>query len=386
MRYCEYCGAPLEDGQTCTCHQAQPSTTQPEAEPVPAPPTPAEPQGYSYGLAQDTQQNEAENLPEENSNPQPQEGNAPSGYRYQQSGADGQSSGYQYQQPGANGYGYQHQPGGYGTQNQGQPGGQTSQQFAQMGKQVRDTTVHAAKSLKPFFAQYWDSPVQAVRTAVAEKNLTVAVTMSVIRVVVVIALLWNMVGQVAGMLRSSLGGFSSLGNLLGTELVLTVRGNPLGSILFGLIIGVVGMALFTLMLFALSRIFKSDSSLLDVYIANSVNGGVTTVVLLVAYVCAFFSLNLALGLVVLACLTAVVLGTLSAQAVCGEQSSGRFWLCYLLGMLLVLALNWWVVQPCVMQTLSGITLSLNGETITLGQFLERLLSNGVTNFFSNLLY
>lgn len=52
----------------------------------------------------------------------------------------------------------------------------------------------------------------------------------------------------------------------------------------------------------------------------------------------------------------------------------------------MLALNWWVVQPCVMQTLSGITLSLNGETITLGQFLERLLSNGVTNFFSNLLY
>ena len=61
MRYCEYCGAPLEDGQTCTCPQSQPSTTQPEAEPVPAPPTPAEPQGYSYGLAQDTQQNEEEN-------------------------------------------------------------------------------------------------------------------------------------------------------------------------------------------------------------------------------------------------------------------------------------------------------------------------------------
>lgn len=385
MRYCENCGAPLEDGQTCTCSQAQQPTVQPEPESVPVSPAPVEQPGYSYGLTQDTQQSEAENQPEENTDPQPQGEETPSGYRYQQPGADGQPSGYRYQQPGANGYGYQ-QHGGYGAQNQSQPGGGTSQQFAQMGKQVRDTTVHAAKSLKPFFAQYWEAPVQAVRTAVAEKNLTVAVTLSVLRVVVVIALLWNMVGQVAGVFRSSLGGFSNLSNLMGTQLVLTVRGNPLGSILFGLIIGAVGMALFTMMLFALSRIFKSDNSLLDVYIANSVNGGATTVVLLLAYVCAFFSLNMAVVLVVLACLTAVVLGTLSAQAVCGEQSDGRYWLCYLLGMLLVLALNWWVVQPCVMQALGGITLSLNGDTITVGQFLERLLSNGVTNFLSNLLH
>ena len=406
MRFCEYCGAPLEDGQTCTCPQAQqqqqePPMTQPESAPVEQTPpqqptTLPEEQGYSYGQPQDDQPNgqEPTGQPTEPSGQPPE-------YNYQQPGSDTQQnsygyqqqpSGYGYQQPGPQqqpGYGYQQQPGGYGYQPQGgqsQQGSQNAQQFAQMGRQVRDTTVHAAKSLKPFFAQYWASPVQAIRTAVAEKNLTVAITLSVIRVVVVIALLWNVVGQVAGSIRGTVGALSGLGNLMGSSAVMTVRGNPLGSILFGLIIAVVGMALFTLVLFALTRILKSGGSILDMYIANSANGGVTTVVLFLAFVCAFFSLNMAVGLVVLACFTAVVCGSLSAQAVCGDQSSGMFWLCYLGGMLVILAVSWWIVPPCVIQAVGGITLSLDGSSITIREFLDRLLSNGLAGLFSQLFY
>lgn len=410
MRFCEYCGAPLEDGQLCTCPQAQqqqqePPTTQSESAPVEQTPpqqpaTSPEEQGYSYGQPQGDQTTPEEQQPEPMSQPS-EPSSQPPEYNYQQPGADTQQnsygyqqqpSGYGYQQPGPqqqSGYGYQQQPGGYGYQpqgGQGQPGSQNAQQFAQMGRQVRDTTVHAAKSLKPFFAQYWASPVQAIRTAVAEKNLTVAVTLSVIRVVVVIALLWNVVGQVAGSIRSTIGPLSSLGNLMGSSSVMTVRGNPLGSILFGLILAVVGMALFTLVLFALTRIFKSGGSILDMYIANSANGGVTTVVLFLAFVCAFFSLNVAVGLVVLACFTAVVCGSLSAQAVCGDQSSGMFWLCYLGGMLVILAVSWWIVPPCVIQTVGGITLTLDGSSITIREFLERFLSNGLAGLFSQLFY
>ena len=410
MRFCEYCGAPLEDGQLCTCPQAQqqqqePPTTQSESAPVEQTPpqqpaTPPEEQGYSYGQPQGDQTTPEEQQPEPMSQPSEPSGQPPE-YNYQQPGADTQQnsygyqqqpSGYDYQQPGPqqqSGYGYQQQSSGYGYQpqgGQGQPGSQNAQQFAQMGRQVRDTTVHAAKSLKPFFAQYWASPVQAIRTAVAEKNLTVAITLSVIRVVVVIALLWNVVGQVAGSIRGTVGALSGLGNLMGSSAVMTVRGNPLGSILFGLIIAVVGMALFTLVLFVLTRILKSGGSILDMYIANSANGGVTTVVLFLAFVCAFFSLNMAVGLVVLACFTAVVCGSLSAQAVCGDQSSGMFWLCYLGGMLVILAVSWWIVPPCVIQAVGGITLSLDGSSITIREFLDRLLSNGLAGLFSQLFY
>ena len=380
MRFCQYCGAPLEDGQQCTCPQAQ-QKRQEQSAPQPQP---SEQQGYGYGQAGSTQP----------------------GYGYQQTGADGQQPGYGYQQPGAGsqqpGYGYQ-QPGagsqqpGYGYQQQpggqGQPGGpssQQAQQFAQMGKQMRDTTVHAAKSLKPFLTQYWTSPIQAVRTAVAEKNLTLAVTLTIIRAVVVIALLWSMVGKVAGILRTGFGTLGAISSMLGSSAAMTVKGNPLGSIVFGLLIAVLGMALFTLLLFGLTRIFKSGGSILDVYIANSANSGVTTAILLLAFVCSLFSLGLGLGLVVLACFSAVLFGGLSAQAVCADQNSGMFWLCYLAGVAVILLVSWWLVPALVMQAVGGITLSMNGESITVGKILKQLEDVGISNIlsglFSNMMY
>lgn len=385
MRFCQYCGAPLEDGQQCTCPQAQQkrqeqSASQPEGWSQPTPPQqpqqpvsqpqPSEQQGYGYGQAGSTQP----------------------GYGYQQPGVGSQQPGYGYQQPGAGsqqpGYGYQQQPGG-----QGQPGGpssQQAQQFAQMGKQMRDTTVHAAKSLKPFFTQYWTSPIQAVRTAVAEKNLTLAVTLTIIRAVVVIALLWSLVGKVAGILRTGFGTLGAISSMLGSSAAMTVKGNPLGSIVFGLLIAVLGMALFTLLLFGLTRIFKSGGSILDVYIANSANSGVTTAILLLAFVCSLFSLGLGLGLVVLACFSAVLFGGLSAQAVCADQNSGMFWLCYLAGVAVILLVSWWLVPALVMQAVGGITLSMNGESITVGKILKQLEDVGISNIlsglFSNMMY
>ncbi len=362
MRFCEYCGAPLEDGQVCTCPQAQhkqqeQTTPQPE-QPTQQPPQSGQ-QGYGYGQAQESQ-------------PGPQ-----SGYQYQQQSG----SGYQ-QQPG---YGYQQQPGyGYQPGQTGGPSSQQAQQFAQMGKQMRDTTVHAAKSLKPFASQYWASPVQAVRTAVAEKNLTLAVTLTVIRVVVVIALLWSMVGKVAGILRGSLGALNAFSSMFGSSTAITVSGNPLGSLVFGLLLAVLGMALFTLMLFVLTCMFKSGGSILDAYIANSANGGVTTVVLLLAFVGSIFSLNLALGLVALACFTAVLFGGLSAQALCQDQSNGGFWMCYLVGVAVILLVSWWLVPALVYQAVGGITLSMNGESITVREILKQFGDNGLTNILSGL--
>lgn len=386
MRFCEYCGAPLEDGQVCTCPQAQ-NKQQEQTTPQPERPQ------------QSTQQSQTEQSSQSTGQPQPDPStqqppqSSQQGYSYGQTpgGQPNPQSGYQYQPQ--SGYGYQQQP-GYGHQQQsgyayqpGQTGGpssQQAQQFAQMGKQVRDTTVHAAKSLKPFVSQYWASPVQAVRTAVAEKNLTLAVTLTVIRVVVVIALLWSVVGKVAGILRGSLGALNALSGMFGSSTALTVSGNPLGSIVFGLLLAVLGMALFTLALFALTCIFKSGGSILDAYIANSANGGVTTVVLLLAFVGSIFSLNLALGLVALACFTAVLFGGLSAQALCQDQSNGGFWMCYLVGVAVILLVSWWLVPALVYQAVGGITLSMNGESLTVREILKQFGDSGLTNILSGL--
>ena len=207
---------------------------------------------------------------------------------------------------------------------------------------------------------------------------------------VVIALLWSMVGKVAGILRTGFGTLGAISSMLGSSAAMTVKGNPLGSIVFGLLIAVLGMALFTLLLFGLTRIFKSGGSILDVYIANSANSGVTTAILLLAFVCSLFSLGLGLGLMVLACFSAVLFGGLSAQAVCADQNSGMFWLCYLAGVAVILLVSWWLVPALVMQAVGGITLSMNGESITVGKILKQLEDVGISNIlsglFSNMMY
>lgn len=116
MRFCQYCGARLEDGQECTCPQAQ----------------------------QERQAKES------------QQGQDFQGYSFQQSYC--YQHGYSTQQPPSQ----PESPEEQGSQEQGQQA-QQGQPFAQVGKQVRDTTAQAAKSLKPFFAQYWKNPVEAVR-------------------------------------------------------------------------------------------------------------------------------------------------------------------------------------------------------------------------------
>ena len=58
----------------------------------------------------------------------------------------------------------------------------------------------------------------------------------------------------------------------------------------------------------------------------------------------------------------------------------------LIVVLVILAVSWWIVPPCVIQAVGGITLSLDGSSITIREFLDRLLSNGLAGLFSQLFY
>lgn len=371
MRFCEYCGAPLEDGQICTCPQAQQKQQEQSiAQPTPpvVPPQPNQPglsvpqaggQAYGYG-----QQGAGQPV---NGGQQPTGGyqQQPTGYAYQPGSGtppQGQPGGYNPQQP-TGGYGYQQQPGGYNYQ----PGAGTPHQ-----------------SLKSFFTQYLDSPVQAIHTAVKERNLTLAVGLTVFRAVVVIAILWSMVEKVTGIIHDTIEDLWTIFSFLGGSAEITVKGNPLGSIVFGLLLAVLSMALFTLMIFVLTRIFKRNNSFLDVYIANSVNGVVTTVVLVLAFLGSLFSIELGQILVVLACFSAVLFGGVTVRVMCGNQEKGSFWLCYLAGIAVVLLVSWWLVPTLVMQAVGGISVSIDGEFATIREILERLEDVEVSDIFSGM--
>lgn len=130
-------------------------------------------------------------------------------------------------------------------------------------------------------------------------------------------------------------------------------GSPLLCILYGILIAVLGVALFTVTLFVLTRIFKSGGSFLGMFIANSANGIIVTALMLVALILSFLSLSIALGLVVMACLSAVLMGGLSARAVCPGQDSGVFLLTYLGCVLVVLIISWLIVPDILLQAVAA---------------------------------
>lgn len=304
MRFCQYCGARLEDGQECTCPQAQ----------------------------QERQAKES------------QQGQDFQGYSFQQSYC--YQHGYSTQQPPSQ----PESPEEQGSQEQGQQA-QQGQPFAQVGKQVRDTTAQAAKSLKPFFAQYWKNPVEAVRAAVENKNITLAVTLSVIRLLTVILLVLRLSAAIK---NTVMEGLSFLGSILSMAgLGYGSSGSPLLCILYGILIAVLGVALFTVTLFCSHPDFQERRKLLGMFIANSANGIIVTALMLVALILSFLSLSIALGLVVMACLSAVLMGGLSARAVCPGQDSGVFLLTYLGCVLVVLIISWLIVPDILLQAVAA---------------------------------
>lgn len=249
---------------------------------------------------------------------------------------------------------------------------QQAQQVAAAGRQARDNAVHAAKSLMPFFQRYATNPVEAVGSAVAEKNLHLAIAMAVIRVLAVCILISRVVGSFAGLIRTATGAVSGLSSLMGeATMAVSVSGNLGGCILWGVISGVVTLALSTLVVFAMGRLVKVPVSILQAFVGTSVNGGVASVFILLAALCSLFSMGLAVGCLVAAVLSAAVFGVLTMRAVCGEHQTLAFWGGYLLLTLVMLVIGWYVISNCFFAALGGVSMTYAGEKITIKGIVDQ---------------
>lgn len=331
--FCPYCGAKLEEGQQCTCPQAQQEQQKQER-----------PQDPAYRPISGYQPI---------SGFQPISSSRPSS-GYQPSSSYQPNSDYQSRtdyQPGDDSPSGPEDPANTSSQPDSQKRTEKQQPFSQVGKQMRNVTAQAAKNFKPFLSQYFSNPIAATRAAVEHKNVSLAVTLAVIRLLTVVFLVLSISAKLVDTVMSGLSFLGSILSMVG--LGFGDSGSPFLCILYGILVAFIGVALFTLSLFALTQIFKSGGNFLGVFIANSVNGIVMTALLLLALVLSFLSLSLALGLVVMACLTAVVMGWLSARAVCPGQESGAFLFSYLGCILVVLIISWLVVPDILLRAVAA---------------------------------
>lgn len=168
--------------------------------------------------------------------------------------------------------------------------------------------------------QFFKNPGQAIRAAVAEDQVIPAAILTAVRALFLGLLFLGLNVKLFGSIR----GF------------LDVPGAGI-FFLYGLLMAVLTTGLFLVAVFVLSRITKSTVSFKSAFVANAFGGIWVTCILVVATLFSFISVNFCVLLVLGAALTAAASGVLTAQLLCPDNQSGKFWGAYL-GFALAVAL------------------------------------------------
>lgn len=227
----------------------------------------------------------------------------------------------------------------------------------------------AAKNIGSYLKDYFTNADQAVRTVVEQDNLTFAIILTVIRALAMGLAVYGLLRKACAIaLQTAMmaaGGF-------GMEMISTRIEAPLvGSLLYGALIGLAGMALYILMVFVLMKLQKGGASLRAVYEASAANGILPTALLLLVFLASFVSMPFAVLCLVLAGLSWVVCGVLTAQLLCADNVSGKFWVLYFVGVVLVFWASGLILPNLFLGAVGGIKVSAMGEApFTLKQGID----------------
>lgn len=242
----------------------------------------------------------------------------------------------------------------------------TQQQAAATAQAAQE----AAKNIGSYLKDYFSDANQAVRTVVAQDNLTFAIILTVIRALAMGLAVYGLLRKACAIaLQTAMmtaGAFSSP-SLFSTS----IKAPLMGSLLYGALMGVAGMALYILMVFALMKLQKGTASLRAVYEASAANGILPTALLLLVFLTSFVSMPLAIVCLILAGLSWVVCGVLTAQLLCADNVSGKFWVLYFVGVVLVFWASGYIMPNLFLNAVGGISVSSAGSPpITLKQTID----------------
>ena len=326
MPYCVHCGAPLKEGELCSCPAAQAQRAQlssgsgPDPEfiplsqetelsgtgpnagdetPSPSAPAPEEPSGDDAGTCA-----APDNEPAPSPAPQPGPASGPES-----------SPGWQTPDPAG-------------------PDTYTFQSDGPSAPPKPSLVTITLKNLLPFLKAYCRSPVEATRSAVSQADVPMALLLALIQCLAAVLAVAAVLFRINRLLVPILD-FLGLGR----------RGiSPALSIPCGLLACVLGIACMMVLFLALARLMKSQATIRDIFIACGVNTIPVTAVLLLAFLLGLLSLPLGLWLLIMVLPFFAAAGLISAKALCPDLSGGKFWLSYLAGLLLVVGATWFVVS------------------------------------------
>lgn len=237
------------------------------------------------------------------------------------------------------------------------------------------------KNLQSYLAMYIANPAQAVRSVMETESLAFPVVLSVIRLLAVGLAIYGLLRKVCAnalsLVKTSLMGYGSASEILTAKISASLS----KCLIYGALAGIIGMAVFIIITFAIVKIRHEETSLTDIFKASAANGVFTSALLLLSFLLSFVSVALAVAFAAFAMFSWMICGVLTIQLVCPNSSSGMFWLTYFVGVVVIFVVGYYTLPPLVLRSVGSITASLMGKTVTL-QNLFDLASENINSAFA----
>lgn len=203
---------------------------------------------------------------------------------------------------------------------------------------VQKTKAAVSQSV-PFVKDYWKSPMNATLRVLKGKKLALSIVMMVVNALVTGLFLFTCLSKVTGSFKSM---YKEMSGLFGGSARVSISTPFFASLLYGILIAVVALALSALALFVLLKIFKINASINYVVMAVGVNSVLCTACLVLSLLCALFGwFTPTLICLMLSFVVWVVLGVLLLIKVFGANVSSLMMTLSSALFAVVLALNCW---------------------------------------------
>lgn len=230
----------------------------------------------------------------------------------------------------------------------------------------------AFKNLLPFLKAYLRSPVRATRSAVGQNDLILAIILLCFQLIaaglVMFSFLYKICSTVKDFALSAMG----LGGLSGGLFSSGPSISPsfFMSLIFGILAAAIAIVIFGLLIFAIAKIMKTNCSIKDVLIACGANSMFVTILLVVTFLLFFVSFTLGFIFFILSMLTWICLGIPTVQALGTSAESGKFWISYIVVVLVALLVGGWIGGKFFGLSVGAIKISYGNQSVSVNQMID----------------
>lgn len=223
----------------------------------------------------------------------------------------------------------------------------------------------AFHNLGPYLKTYFRSPVEATRSAMAQRDLVLPIVLLVIQMIVAGLTIFSVLNKFVGIMSAPMRYYGSTAK---------VTAPFLGSLLAGILAAALAMIVYILLMFAVAKIMGSSCSFQDVLIASGANSLFVTAAFLLSFLVFFVSMQFGFILLLFTLVVWMGMSVPTVQAVVPNSNSGKFWICYVVSMLISLIITYFILSKCLWMAVRGITytegVGRDKESYTIGDMAD----------------